>query len=117
MWFETLDASWMKSETVPYTWRARRPKREAILDWEVAGSTGKKTFIQGLFSAATEQVDLCTHMPESFKVFRRSLIGSVISQSRCTNNTLLSQDCVFENDSGFGKGGQKLYISQGQGRG
>ena len=41
----------MKSETVPYTWRARRPKREAILDWEVAGSTGKKTFIQGLFSA------------------------------------------------------------------
>ena len=87
-----------------------RPKRETIPDWEVAGATGKKTSIQGLFSAATEQVDLCTHIPESFKVFMRSLIGSVISQSRCTNNTLLSQDCVLENDSGFGKGGQKLYI-------
>lgn len=38
LWFETLEASWMKSETVPYTWRARRPKGEAILGigrWQV----------------------------------------------------------------------------------
>ena len=61
------------SQTGPHTERARRDrrKRQITPDWQAAGLTSKRTYLQGLSWVATRLVNFCTLPPNLFFFFNK----------------------------------------------